>query len=409
VVPVFWLASEDHDFQEVRSAWFPGGEGLEQVSFPGEYNLTPAAEIPLTQADVAVITDRLAQILPETEFTAPLLELVSVSAGRTFAAWCGGLLSRLFAQEGLVILDSCGLPVRKGAQSIFVGAADYNEEIHNILAAQADLMIKAGRVPGLDVPIEHSNLFLLQGRQRLGLLRDENWFYDRNDTVRFSLSDIREIIKNEPWRLSPNVVLRPLVQEKILPVLAMVGGPGEMAYLEQLGPVFRLMGMEPPPLYTRMGGLLVEPPIARLLEKYHLGIGDVEQGLEPWLQKQLEAVDPIGIPAAFADLRKGIHAAYWDIIPGLGEVDPQLKELGQKNLDKVLEQVEWLEKRAESLHRHKNKQLQQHIRRLQAALAPQGGQQQRLHNCLWYTNKYGPGFLEILLKQPLATNFEILL
>lgn len=405
VVPVFWLASEDHDFQEVRSAWFPAGEEMAQLVFPGEYSLTPAAAIPLRPEDVRDILQQLARLLPQTDFTLDLLNIVAESAGDSFASWCAGILCRLF--PGLVILDSCGLPVRRASAPLFAWAVDQGPAIHRALAKKAEEMKAVGIAPGLAVPIQHSHLFFIKGDQRLGLLQMGARFCDRNNTVNFSREQLLAMAEGEPWHLSPNVVLRPLVQERVLPVLAMLGGPGEMAYLEQLKPVFAMLGMEAPPVLPRMGGVLVEPGIMRLLHKYALTPATVQQGLDTWLKEQLVRNDPLGISTAFSSLRRQISEAYAGVTPGLAAIDPQLSQLGNKNMQKVMEQVDWLEKRALASHRQKHAELLQHVNRLRTALAPLGGQQQRMHNCLWYLNKYGSGFIDLLLNQNLDTSFEL--
>lgn len=401
VVPVFWLASEDHDFAEVRWAAFPVGEDLRQLVFPGEYGLTPAREIPLSPGDVEDIVRMLEELLPPTEFTRDLLTTVKESAGKTFSSWCAGLLSRLFRDEGLIIFDSCGLPVRLAGSSVFAMAVERGPDIHGILAEKAGAMKASGRRPGLAVPGEHSHLFLLRQGLRLGLLREGDKFVDRNHTVSLSAEQLLKFAEQEPWNLSPNVALRPLIQERALPVLAVLGGPGELAYMEQLKPVYAMMGMEQPPILPRLGGLLVEPAIARLLVKHNLTPSDAAEGLDSWLEGRLERADTMGIGAAFAGLRNRIQEAYGKVIPDLAELDSQLADLGGKNLDKVLEQVNWLEKRTMASHHQKHRELHRHVQRLQTALAPLGKKQERLHNCLWYLNKYGPDFIKFLLEQNL--------
>lgn len=400
VVPVFWLASEDHDFQEVRSSWFPVGEELKQVVFPGSYSLTPAAEIPLTPVEVREVADQLAALLPVTDFTSSVLKMIVESGGSSFSSWCGGLLSRLFRDAGLVILDSCGLPVRLAAVPVFVTALEAGGEVHVLLADKAADMKAAGRAPSLHVPLEHSHIFFMHGQQRLALLRNGDRFYDRGGNVALSLQDLLGLAKNSPWTLSPNVVLRPLVQERVLPVLAVIAGPGELAYLDQMASVFPLFGLQKPPVFPRLGGTLLEPSILRLLDKYGLTWVEVEQGLEAWLQQQLD--EPLAISEAFSALRGQISEGYGALLPGLAAIDKQLPELGAMNLEKVLDQVKWLERRARASQRQKHNQLLRHVRRLQTALTPGGGQQQRVHNPFWYINKYGPEFIRTLLAQPLG-------
>ena len=403
VVPVFWLASEDHDFLEVRSAFFPAGTGKELV-FPGDYKLTPAAEIPLTRTAVESVLQELEVILPETEFTPQVLALVRDAARGSFSDWCGSLLSRLFGQYGLVLLTPAACRCASRPAGVFPGnrggrdtqAAGRSSGGHG----------RQGPSTGLDVPRQHSHLFLIDGGRRLALLRQGDVFVDRNRSISLPLQELRRIARKEPWRLSPNVVLRPLVQELVLPVLAIIGGPGELAYLEQLRPVFAHFGLEQPPVLPRMGGWLLEPPIARLLERYGL---EPDRDLERWLEEALRQADSWGIPQAFAQLRERIREEYARLGPGLAGIDSQLTQLSAKNLDKVLEQVDWLEARAMAAHGRKHEELLRHGQRLMTALSPQGQEQQRLHNVFWYINKYGPALVAAIMEQPLAQDLRIYL
>lgn len=407
VVPVFWLASEDHDFPEVSTAWFPAGEHLKGISLPGHYSLAPAAEIALREDQVELVMAELKKLLPETEFTADLLDLVADCAGRVFSDWCASLLSRLFADAGLVILDSSNPVLREIGRPVFTAAVEKGADIHNLINVKAKEMLAAGRRPGLDLPPGHSHLFHLFDGQRLGLLRDGDMFADRHGTVSFHKSELLTRTEREPYLFSPNVVLRPLIQELALPVVAMVAGPGELAYLEQLEPVFKLMGLERPPLVARLGGLIIEPPIARLLSKYDLDPEQAALGLDSWLEDQLKKADPVGIEGAFANLRGSISSAYADVVHQLVHVDSQLEPLAAKNLAKVMEQVDWLEKKAENAHRQRHNQLSQHTRRLEISLVPQGNKQERVHNVFWYLNKYGPAFIDMLLQQPVEPDLII--
>ncbi|MTI96382.1 MAG: bacillithiol biosynthesis cysteine-adding enzyme BshC [Firmicutes bacterium] len=396
VVPVFWLASEDHDFAEIKAAVFPGSEEPQTLVFPGEYRLTPAAEIPLCQEDVDYVLEQLQVILPETEFTPAVLEMVRDTGSRfeSYSDWCGALLSQLFSRQGLVLLDASGAPVRQAAQPIFKAAVAAGDKIYADLAAQAAKLKNLRIKPGLDLPPDHAHLFYLDRGKRIALLRAGDLFVGRRNEVRFTQEQLLAAIETEPASFSPNVVLRPMVQEMVLPVLAMVGGPGEFAYMSQMAPVFSRFNLELPPLVPRLSGTLVEPPAARLLAKYGLGVPDVEAGLEGWLEAKLAASDPIGIDASFDRLRGQISAGYEQLAVEL--VDSQLGDLKAKNLRKVLEQVQYLHNRTAETHRRQHKLLRQHVQRLETSLPPN---QERQYNLIWYLNRYGPGFVDTLAAQ----------
>lgn len=399
VVPVFWLASEDHDYNEIRSAWFPG-DAPRELAFPGEYLLTPAARISLLAEDVNYICRRLEEILPATDFTQEILQVVA-EAGQeavTYSEWCARLLCRLLSSQGLVVVDSTAPPLRWLAQPVFNLAARDGETLHHLIDTQAHKLRQAGFQPGLDIPRDHSHLFWLEGNSRTALLRDGQSFSGRRGEISFSQAELLGAIADSPEHFSPNVVLRPLVQELAFPVLAMVVGPGETAYMAQLPEIFGLLGLEQPPLIPRLGGIILEPSLERILTRYNLTLEDLPN-LEKWLAEQLSAGEGGRVKDEFRQLRDSLSQAWSGLDPLLGDLDPQLPRLAEKNLAKVLEQVEWLEGRAQGAVRKNNEQLLRHVQRLQTELSPPGGQQ-RLYNIFWYINKYGMDFLNALAALP---------
>ena len=400
VVPIFWLASDDHDYNEIRSAWFPGGDAPRELTFPGEYLLTPAAKIRLVAEDVNYICQRLGETLPATDFTQEILQVVA-EAGQeavTYSEWCARLLCRLLSSQGLVVVDSTAPPLRWLAQPVLTLAAREGETLHHLIDSQAKKLRQAGFQPGLDIPRNHSHLFWLEGNSRTALLRVGQSFSGRRGEISFSQAELLGAIADTPEHFSPNVVLRPLVQELAFPVLAMVVGPGETAYMAQLPQIFALLGLEQPPLIPRLGGIILEPPLERILTRYNLTLEELPN-LEHWLTEQLFAGEGGRIREEFSQLREILGQAWSGLDPMLTALDPQLPLLAEKNLAKVLQQVDWLEGRAQGALRKNNDQLVRHVQRLQTDLTPPGGQQ-RLYNIFWYINKYGMDFLQTLASLP---------
>ena len=320
------------------------------------------------------VLEQLQELLPETQFTADILALAAETARDSFSHWCGALLARLFAAHGLVIVDSCGLPLRTGARPVFAWAVDHGPDIHRMLAEKAREMQAGGRQPVLDIPVEHSHLFLLHQGLRLALLRDGDAFRDRRGAVTFSRRELLHKVEEEPWTLSPNVVLRPLVQELVLLVLAIVGGPGELAYLEQIEPVFAAFGLQMPPVLPRMGGVLLEPPVARLLDKYGLTYQQVEAGLDAWAEERLQAADPLAYLYQPGCPHRGGVCPH---TPGLAPWTGNWRSWGQ-NLAKVLEQCSgWKKGSGQPRQKPRTAAHAEHS----TALAP--GYQQRAQQ-LWY-------------------------
>ncbi|HEY8450128.1 MAG TPA: bacillithiol biosynthesis cysteine-adding enzyme BshC, partial [Bacillota bacterium] len=234
VVPVFWIASDDHDFDEVRRAYLRDRRGrLRELALPGQRGRRPVGELPPPRRWLSLLRE-VEQALGERLHHRPVLERAEhIPADANWADAFGRLLAGLLSRYGLVILNPMRRPLRALLRDFFPLALLRKDSIHRELAAAATRLERRGYPPALAFDVEHSHLFLLEDGERVALQFQDGELVDRDGRVRLSLASALRLMDEEPWRFSPNVVLRPLAQDKLLPTLAYVAGPGEVGYLAQ--------------------------------------------------------------------------------------------------------------------------------------------------------------------------------
>lgn len=400
VVPIFWVAAEDHDFAEIALVEFPGREEPVRLELSG----APAGRVSVghipTGPAVETLLDALAETLPQTEFTPPLLaELrAGAAAAGNLADWFARLMAYLFRESGLVILNPMWPALRRMEAPFFQEALRRFPEVDQALAAGIAAWQAAGYEPTLDRKAGDVNLFHYVDGQRLPLAGggERLWVRDQSELSR-ELADRLALAAREPERFSTNVVTRPVVQGWLLPDLAYVGGPGEIQYWGQLPEVFAVFDRQMPVVYPRTSITLVEPPMARYLEKLGMAVREVFAGLAERRERLLQETDTLGLDSLFGRFRSEIEARHQALTEEILALDPSLAQVAKENRRQILRQVEWLREKAWQAHRQRNQVVLRQLDRLGASLYPGGRLQERVHTAVYYLAKYGPDLPERLV------------
>jgi uncharacterized protein YllA (UPF0747 family) len=235
------------------------------------------------------------------------------------------------------------------------------------------------------------------GRDRL--LLDGSGFHSRRAGERYTLHDLRDLAERSPERFSPNVLLRPAVEAALLPTVAYVAGPGELAYLPQCLPVYAALDVEPQLPVPRWSGVVVEARIRKVLDRYAIGLDDLKLG-EGQLEQRLVRADlPPSAEAAAADLRTALETQYARLREAAVAIDPTLKKPVDATRNAALTGLRELEKRLLAHLKQRNETLVQQVARARAALFPLGRPQERVYGPAGYLVRYGRAFLTAVLEQ----------
>jgi len=398
VVPLFWVAGDDHDFAEASHAEWLGADGsVAGAALPPrspDAPLTPMYREPLGPG----VTDALAALerdVPPSDFRDASLGWIQrhFRPESTVAGSYAGALAELLAPFGVLVFDSTHAAMKRAATPLLLRALGLAEPLEADLAAQAEALSAAGTDSGMHIGLG-ATLVMLEcrlGRDRL--IRQGDGFSTRRGKTEYSLAQLEALAAREPERFSPNVLLRPVVESALLPTVAYLGGPGELRYLGLTPPVYRRMGVAPQRPLPRWSGVLVEARVDRVLEKFGVELRDLMQPPGPLEARIVRSRLPESGVTALAALRAAIESGYATIGRAAIEVDPTLEKPVQGVKNQALAGAHEVEKKL--LHHLKKRQETElaQLARARAAVWPQGKPQERVLNVVPFLARYGPSLL----------------
>jgi uncharacterized protein YllA (UPF0747 family) len=367
-VPVFWVAAEDHDFEEIESTWVVNRSSeLSRIAVDlaaGEP--TPSGWLAFKE-DVRVAVSECLSQLPQSEFLPELQKILEVaySPGTSPVTAFARVMARLFADSELLFMNPLHEGLKSMAGSIIETVIRRNSEIRSALMARNQALSAAGYHEQVKVDQNFTGLFEYRGRARHAL---------RPEELRSGVS----------W--SPNVLLRPVVQDALLPTVTYIGGPAEVAYLAQAAAVYETLALQMPPIFPRISATLMEPRVARVMEKYALTFEDVLQGRD-YLRRK--AVSVTADDSAFARVSSVIEAELNSLRPILGAVDETLGGALDTSRQKMQHQVESLHEKYVHAVSRRNETIERHLDTTCNSLFPAKKLQERTLNISSFIARYG--------------------
>ena len=400
VVPVFWLADEDHDFAEIQRAVFSDGPDVRTAVYDDgldpEANRGMVGRIVLDGEAVRRALDELEVGLPEGPYRAEAVRLAEAAyqPGRTMRDAFALLLRDL--APGLVLMSADDARLKRIAAPLFRREITAWQDTADLLEARsAELEAAWFHVQVAPSPV---NLFwVAEDGRRLALDPTEAGFEVRGTDVRFTQAELLDRLGAEPERFSPNVVLRPLVQDTLLPTAAYVAGPGEAAYFAQLGPVYEAFGVPMPVIEPRLSLTLVEPGVAKVLDRYDLDVPEVEGDLAALWKRLALAASGHDLAGPFAEARQKvaeIDALLATVVP---EVDASLDLALGAARTKMADSLDRLEKKTVRVEKRNHDVVRERLERAAAALWPGGHLQERALSPLQVVAMHGPEAFSALI------------
>lgn len=375
VVPVFWVAGDDHDFAEANHAWILNGAG-EPTQIVLRERAPDAAQQSLWQEpcgpEIAAALERLRAETPNTEFKGGTLQWLEAAyrADASLADAFADALHALLGPRGLVVFR----PYHPAAK-----------------AAAAPHVVRALRLQladGLSPVLVDAR----EGRDRLR--PDGGGYVTRRSGERFSVADLERLAQETPEPLSPNVLLRPVVEAALLPTVAYLGGPGELEYLPQAVPIYEALGVTRQTPLPRWSGVVVEPRVDKLMAKHSLTLGDFE-GPPGALEAHLvsEALPP-EVTAAFADLRHHLEEDYARLARVVTGIDPTLERTTRSARNAGIGATHELEKKLIASLKRSHDALVAQVVRARASIFPAGKPQERVLTLASLLIRHGPELLD---------------
>ncbi len=396
-VAIFWIDAEDHDWDEVRSCTvFDANLAARRVALPprpaGSH--VPVATVVLEQHINAAL-DEIESLLPPTEFRPALMQDLRAcyAEGRGMAEAFGRWLETVLGPRGLVVFDASDPASKPIASTVFVTELSKPGETAKLASAAGAHLVSRGYHSQVHTHDDGLALFHLEGGRRA--IRQQGGQFVVGDR-RFAPATLLQEAETRPASFSPNVLLRPIVQDTLFPTICYVAGPNELAYLGQLRGVYERFGIPMPLMYPRASATLLDSAAMRFLAKYNLPLEALQPQDESALNQLLESQIPPAIETSFANASQGIEAAMQAIAESIVTLDPTLEGATHSTLGRMQHDLHTLHNKMIQAAKRRDETLRRQYIRTRALAFPDGHAQERTIGFVSFLNQYGPALVDRL-------------
>ncbi|MGP8253042.1 MAG: bacillithiol biosynthesis cysteine-adding enzyme BshC [Terracidiphilus sp.] len=400
---IFWLATEDHDFAEINHATFPARRSIEKLV----YSSAPQTPIPVggvvIDDSITPLIDRAWELIGFSDAMEALA--AAYKPGRTFAQAFADFYSKIFAAQGLLIVDAAGREFHRLGAPVLRAGIEMADELHAALVERNKALEAAGYHAQVAVTPQSSLLFLIDGQTgaRLALKRTAPTAAEPNGLwqagrLPFSTDELLGILNAAPESISPSALLRPVFQDYLFGSSTQVGGPAEIAYLAQSAVLFeRILGRQTPPI-PRFSGTLIEPAVGELLRRHELSIAKLfhEDALS-LAQRLATRAMPIETKKKLASAGNALDAELTTLLDWMRAQDEGLGRSAEASASKMRYQMNRLRNLAANFELQREASLTRHAETIIQAIAPGGSMQERVHGAAFYFARYGIELAETLV------------
>lgn len=402
IIPVFWMATEDHDFEEIRSINLLN----KKIDFDSSEIGNAVGRIPLKNIEKTII--EIEDIIQNFEYgTVAITKLKNAyQASYNIADATRVFVNELFKNDGLLIIDADNKVLKNEFKSLMSKDISNNNNLQ-LVESYTNTLLHNKIIEKAQISPRLVNLFLLDNNKRLRIDKEENLFSLKDISEKLSNEKLMQMLETNPEKFSPNVVMRPLYQETILPNLAYIGGGAEISYWMQLKDLFEANNMAFPILMIRNSVLVCEKGViekftnlgfsqedifdeTQLLQKKYLKANTLEINFESELESLLQIFHSIKLKATAIDktLESTVEAEFSKTSSSIKNIENKITKAQKRGEDTSLNQIE----------------------KVREKYFPNHGLQERHDNFLYYFSKYGEEFLELLKKEldPLNNEFTVI-
>ncbi|MFY9673534.1 MAG: bacillithiol biosynthesis cysteine-adding enzyme BshC, partial [Terriglobales bacterium] len=393
-VPIFWLATEDHDLAEVNHVSLAGADGSPERLAIESHGVAdaPVGTVAFGR-EIEPVVERGAALLGDSEAAAWLR--AAYRPGETLGSGFARLFARLFAEWGVIFLDPADTELHALAGPLFRKAIERAPELDEALLARGKSLEAAGYHQQVKVTAATTLLFEVKNGARTAMRRKGNGsggeFVSGHE--RLSLHQLLERIEHSPENFNPNVLFRPVVQDYLLPTLAYTGGAAEVAYFAQAGVVYEMLLGRVTPVLPRFSATLLEPKAERLLNRYKLTLPDIFGG--PERVRELIAAQslPPDLQARFEEAYASFEKSMAALRDSIGKLDSTLMGAADSARVSMWYKVNRLHRKAARVEIERNEVIGRHADALSNALFPHKTLQEREIAGVSFVARYGAGLL----------------
>ncbi len=416
VVPVFWVHAEDHDLDEISTcAVLTDDFTHHRVTVPHDPESgLPASEMRLTDSIADVLAD-LRQALPETEFSDALFEQLSrayrpaTGMVDAFSRW----MDSLFGELGLVVFDASDPAAKPLVRSVLAHELQAPRETSTLATRAGEDLVALGYHAQVTPSTDATALFSLDGRRQpirlaTGSTPGNDSFEVGTETV--TADHLRARAADRPDLFSPNVLLRPVIQDAMFPTIGYVAGPSELAYLAQLRGIYGRFDIPMPVIYPRASATIVDTATLRFLERYDVKFELLQPQDDAVLNRLLADLLPEAVERSLSQAEQTVGERLAAVASAVSAVDPTLVGAVETTRGRVDRDVKNLRNKVIQAAKRRDATLRRQFHRARAQAFPGGERQERTVGGVYFLNRYGPHLVTRLLEDlPLEVGHHWLL
>lgn len=399
-VAVFWIDAEDHDLDEIRTCGVLDAEqAVATVALATDApDGAPAAAVRLGD-EIEQAVEALAEALPETDFTAGVLDGVrrAYAAGgglvAAFAAW----LDHLLGGHGLVVFDAADPAAKPLAAGLFAREIESAGTSTSLARSAGDRLRGAGFHAQVNPPANGVALFLQDGARRA--IRIDGDRLRAGDDARDRAAWL-DRLRADAASFSPGVLLRPIVQDRLFPTVCYVAGPNELAYLAQLKPVYAHFGVPMPLVAPRLSATLVDSSVMKFLHRTGIALTELQPRDESALNRLLGAQLPAAVEQALDSVGDAIRDRMAAAAAAVAEVDPTLTGAAESTRGRMERDLGNLRNKVVQAAKRRDQTLRRQFARAQSQVFPAGRPQERAVAGVCFLNRYGDALIDRLVSDP---------
>jgi bacillithiol synthase len=399
-VPVFWLATEDHDLAEVNHVSLLSERGLAErfVVENNAFENHAVADAPVGTVgfgpEIEAVVERAATLLGDSEVSTWLRQ--AYRPGETLGSGFGLLFARLFAEWGVILLDPADKDFHDIAKPLFRAAIERASELDGALLARDKALEGAGYHQQVKVTSSTTLLFEVKDGARTVVRRRNNGANGGEYAVgdeRISHGQLLDRIEAAPEKFNANVLFRPVVQDYLLPTLVYTGGAAEVAYFAQAAVVYEKLLGRVTPILPRFSATLVEAKPARILTRYRLGLPDLFAGPERVREAIAARSLPSDLQTRFSEAYASAERSMTAVREAIGKLDSTLIKAADRARMSMWNEINRLHRRASRAELLRNEVITRHADALSHALFPHKALQEREVAGVSFVARYGTGLL----------------
>lgn len=404
MVPVFWMAGEDHDILEVNHFFIEKNRDVTKLSLSIEALSTEmVANQPLDAVELKGLLQQAFTAMPETKHTRELWKFLMnlVEEHGTYKEFFFHAFQHFFGHHGLLFVNSSDEAMRKMGQSFTLQLIEKNASLRNAVYDKEQFLSSQGYGFPIQCRIENAHLFYVEDNHRYLLEATDEGFTNEDLKKTWSKEQLMEEVRQNPSCISHNVVTRPLMQQYILPVHTFIGGPGEIAYWALLKEAFEVVELKMPIVSPRFSLTLLPAAIEQKMNEVDITLEDVWDGELPTrLHRFIESQKNKELTAQLDKMTKWLDEEYQTLHTMLTNEEFKMDPLLEKNKSIHTKQLSYLNHAIEDLYYKRFDAETAKFVAIQNELVPNESLQERVYSPLHYVNKYGLNFVDDLLSVP---------